>query len=207
MNAAIIGCGLIGKKRANALKASGHKICAVSDLNFGRAQSLADSMGQDIRVTTDWNEIAACKDIDLVVISTTNDWLTPIGIKMVEAGKHVLIEKPAARNAAEIEKLQAAVRAKNGAVKVWVGFNLRFHPALAKAKLMVEEGLIGPVMFLRGRYGHGGRVGYDREWRADPDIAGGGELLDQGVHLIDLSRWFLGEIEQVSGFTHTYFWD
>jgi predicted dehydrogenase len=62
-------------------------------------------------------------------------------------------------------------------------------------------------MFIRGRYGHGGRLGYDREWRADPKVAGGGELLDQGVHLIDLARWFLGDFAQVQGCAPTFFWD
>src|SRR5947209_5291111 len=62
-------------------------------------------------------------------------------------------------------------------------------------------------MYLRARYGHGGRVGYDREWRADPLIAGGGELIDQGVHLIDLSRWYLGaEFARVEGQVSTFFW-
>jgi predicted dehydrogenase len=63
------------------------------------------------------------------------------------------------------------------------------------------------MMFVRGRYGHGGRKGYDREWRADPALSGGGELIDQGVHLIDLARWFLGEIATVDGHATTYFWD
>ncbi len=62
-------------------------------------------------------------------------------------------------------------------------------------------------MFLRARYGHGGRLGYDKEWRAKPEISGGGELIDQGPHLIDLSRWFLGEFHEVQGFAHTYFWN
>jgi predicted dehydrogenase len=61
-------------------------------------------------------------------------------------------------------------------------------------------------MFVRGRYGHGGRLGYDKEWRADPALAGGGELLDQGVHLIDLARWYLGEPVEVRGSAHTFFW-
>jgi predicted dehydrogenase len=90
---------------------------------------------------------------------------------------------------------------------VRVGFNHRYHPALLQAFEMVRKGEIGELMFLRGRYGHGGRLGYDREWRADPQKAGGGELIDQGVHLIDLARCFLGEFEEVSGFAHTYFWD
>jgi predicted dehydrogenase len=61
-------------------------------------------------------------------------------------------------------------------------------------------------MFIRGRYGHGGRVGYDKEWRADPALSGGGELIDQGPHLIDLSRWFLGDFAHVEGRAQTYFW-
>jgi predicted dehydrogenase len=61
-------------------------------------------------------------------------------------------------------------------------------------------------MFMRGRYGHGGRVGYDREWRADPMLSGGGELIDQGVHLVDLAGWFLGGFTHVEGFAATYFW-
>ena len=61
-------------------------------------------------------------------------------------------------------------------------------------------------MFIRGRYGHGGRLGYEKEWRADPKLSGGGELIDQGTHLIDLSRWFLGEFSDVEGFACNYFW-
>src|SRR5205823_5892688 len=72
---------------------------------------------------------------------------------------------------------------------------------------MAKDGVIGEIMFLRGRYGHGGRIGYDREWRADPQRAGGGELIDQGVHMIDLARCFLGEFEHVTGHAATYFWD
>jgi len=62
-------------------------------------------------------------------------------------------------------------------------------------------------MYVRGRYGHGGRVGYEGEWRAQPERSGGGELIDQGIHLIDLARWFLGDFEDVQGFAHTYYWD
>jgi predicted dehydrogenase len=90
---------------------------------------------------------------------------------------------------------------------VKVGFNHRFHPALRKAHELAVSGAVGPLLVVRGRYGHGGRLGYDREWRADPTVAGGGELLDQGVHLIDLARWFLGDFTQVHGHIATYFWD
>jgi predicted dehydrogenase len=89
---------------------------------------------------------------------------------------------------------------------VRVGFNHRYHPELRKARELFEAGVLGDLMFVRGRYGHGGRVGYDKEWRADPVRSDGGELIDQGVHLIDLARWFLGEFAVVDGFAHTYFW-
>jgi predicted dehydrogenase len=124
----------------------------------------------------------------------------------VNAGKHVLVEKPAARSPAEVEPVMAAAKARG--VKVHVGFNHRYHRAIRKAKEIIDSGALGELMFLRARYGHGGRVGYDREWRAKPEISGGGELIDQGPHLTDLSRWFFGqEFTDVQGFAHTYYWD
>jgi predicted dehydrogenase len=92
-------------------------------------------------------------------------------------------------------------------VRVRVGFNHRYHRAFQQARRLVDSGALGELLFLRARYGHGGRLGLAREWRAQPQRSGGGELIDQGVHLIDLARWFLGEFVEVAGFTHTYFWD
>jgi len=131
--------------------------------------------------------------------------LAEVSAAALEAGKHVLVEKPAARN---IEELQRVIAAQKRSGKlVHVGFNHRYHPALLKAKQLHDERALGDMMFVRGRYGHGGRIGYDREWRADPKLAGGGELIDQGVHLIDLARLFLGDFHEVEGFAHTYYWD
>jgi predicted dehydrogenase len=138
-------------------------------------------------------------------VSTTHDMLAEIALAAVRAGKHVLVEKPAARRATELEPLiEAASRSR---VCVRVGFNHRYHPGIQKAREIFDSGGIGASMFIRGRYGHGGRVGYDREWRANPRLSGGGELIDQGIHLIDLARWFLGDFVEVQGFAHTYFWD
>jgi predicted dehydrogenase len=144
-------------------------------------------------------------DIDLVIVSTTNDALAAVTGAAVQRGKHVLVEKPAARNAAELAPVVEAARAANVVVKV--GFNHRFHPAFQKARALFDAGAIGPLLYLRARYGHGGRVGYEREWRANPALSGGGELLDQGVHLIDLARWFAGDFTHVTGQALTYFWD
>jgi predicted dehydrogenase len=122
----------------------------------------------------------------------------------VAAGKHVLMEKPAARRAAELRGLEAEAGAAGVAVRV--GFNLRCHPALKRAHALLAEGAIGRLLYLRGRYGHGGRPGYEREWRADPARAGGGEMMDQGIHLVDLTRWLAGDIEESDGRLHTFYW-
>jgi predicted dehydrogenase len=128
-----------------------------------------------------------------------------VTLAAVHAGKHVLVEKPAARTPQELQLVLPM--AERQSVCVWVGFNHRYHPAVQKARKIFDSGELGPALFVRGRYGHGGRVGYETEWRANPEISGGGELIDQGVHLIDLASWFLGKCKYVSGYVHTYFWN
>lgn len=198
---AIVGCGLIGRKRARAL--AGATLVSCADLSRPCAEALARTV-PGASADENWRVAVGRPDVDVVVVATTNDSLAEIAKGAVEAGKHVLVEKPAARSVAELDGLiDAAARHRR---LVRVGFNHRYHPALLKAREVIDAGSLGDLMFVRGRYGHGGRIGYDREWRADPHLSGGGELIDQGVHLIDLARWFLGDFPKVSGFAHTYFW-
>jgi predicted dehydrogenase len=198
---AIVGCGLIGRKRATAL--GGARLVACADVDRARAEALAGTSA-GAEAADDWRAAIDRADVDLVIVATTNDALADIARAAVEAGKHVLIEKPAGRSVAEIDELIDAARRHRRLVRV--GFNHRYHPALRKARELFEAGELGDLMFVRGRYGHGGRPGYDKEWRADPVRSGGGELIDQGVHLVELSQWFLGEFAVVDGFAHTYFW-
>ena len=197
----IIGCGLIGLKRAKAVPAS-DELIACADVSLDRAQALARSSGA--KAVTEWRIITDDPAIDVVIVATPHDSLAEITLAAVEAGKHVLVEKPAARFASELDPVLAARDRKR--VQVHVGFNHRYHRSLRKAKEVVSSGALGELMFIRGRYGHGGRVGYEKEWRAKPAVSGGGELIDQGPHLIDLSRWFLGEFTHVVGRAETYFW-
>jgi predicted dehydrogenase len=198
----IIGCGMLGHKRAKALGSDG-QLVACADIDVGRAENLAK--GSEAKVFRDWRELVCLPEVDVVVISTIHDSLAAITLAAVEAGKQVLVEKPAARSAKELEPVIAAAEEKG--VKVHVGFNHRYHRSLRKAKEIFDSGVLGELMFIRARYGHGGRIGYDKEWRAKPELSGGGELIDQGPHLIDLSRWFLGDFTKVQGFAHTYYWD
>ena len=198
---AIIGCGLIGNKRAQAIGQA--KLIACADVKVERAQELARRT-PGAEAYRDWRRLMDRSDIDVVIVATTNDALAEVTQGAVDAGKHVLVEKPGGRSVRELDSLIAV--AQRSGVSVRVGFNHRYHPALQKARGLVDAGALGEMMFIRGRYGHGGRPGYDREWRADPALSGGGELIDQGVHLIDLARWFLGDFIEVTGFAHTYFW-
>jgi predicted dehydrogenase len=115
------------------------------------------------------------------------------------------MEKPAARCATDLEPVKVAAK-RTGAL-VRIGFNHRYHRAFRKARELFDSGALGDLMFVRARYGHGGRIGYATEWRANPEISGGGEGIDQGVHLIDLARWFLGDFVHITGHAETYYWD
>jgi len=157
------------------------------------------------QATADFAQVIADPAVSIVIVATPNNMLADLTIAAVQAGKDVLVEKPAARTVHEARECLSAAEHSGRIVRV--GFNHRYHPAFQKAREIFEQGLLGPLMFIRGRYGHGGRLGYEKEWRSRPEISGGGELIDQGVHLIDLSRWFLGEFTSISGHAQTCFWD
>ncbi len=203
MNAgvAIVGCGLIGHKRAGVLAPGELRIAC--DTNRSQAVALAERFGAE--AATDWNAVVQRADIDLVIVATSHDALAQIAAAAAAAGKDVLVEKPAARNAAELAAVHTAVQATGARVRV--GFNHRYHRAFRAARAIVDRGELGPLTHIRARYGHGGRLGYEQEWRFRPDISGGGEAIDQGLHLVDLARWFLGDFRDAGGFMPTYFWD
>jgi len=199
----IIGAGVIGTKRAESIALFPKKssLTAVCDIDIDKARELAGRKGAG----DDWNQLLMGNICDAVVIATPNKYLKEITLAALLKRRHVLCEKPLGRNAEEALQMYL-VRQKVGKI-LKTGFNHRHHPAISRAKSLVERGEIGAVYFLKCTYGHGGRPGYEKEWRANREICGGGELLDQGVHVVDLFRWFLGEFEEAQGMTATYFWD
>ena len=199
---AIIGCGLVGEKRLKLLAPG--TVTVACDLNLERAQKLA-ALTPGCEATDSVEQTVASAKVDCVMIATLNAALAPIAKQVLAAGKHVLAEKPGAISVREMEELET-ISKQTGAL-YRIGYNHRFHPAFLKAREIFESGVLGSMMFVRGRYGQGGRIGYDKEWRADPKLSGGGELIDQGVHLIDLAGTFLGEFTQVDGHVATYFWN
>jgi predicted dehydrogenase len=197
----LIGCGLIGEKRAAAIQAIGGRIVGVFDSNHQRANELARQ--HQSRALHSVNDLLHTPDIDIVVAATPNNLLADYGKRALRSGKHVLLEKPGALN--QLEALEVSRTADECQLVAAVGFNHRQHPAMQKAKALMPE--IGELMYVRGRYGHGGRLGYEKEWRANPQVSGGGELIDQGTHLIDLAWWYLGELRLRHATLTQSFWN
>jgi predicted dehydrogenase len=202
MKTAVIGCGVIGKKRAQAFPDHVELVGC-----FDEVTSNAEIFAAEFNTKTfaSPEELLATPDLSFVVIATRHDSLHTLAIQALNAGKHVFVEKPGAINYAKFKSICELANKKK--LKVHIGYNHRYHPAVVKAFEIVNAGLIDKVMFLRGRYGHGGRLGYEKEWRADKLKSGGGELIDQGTHLIDLSIGFLGELQLDYAATPNYFWD
>lgn len=200
MNVAIIGAGIIGKKRATALP-KGVKLHTICDINLERAEALA--LEFKCKSEHDWKKVVKDPNIQAVIVSTINKYLAQITKEAILQKKHVLVEKPGAKNLLELKKI--ALVFKNKTVLMY-GYNHRYHPAILMAKKIIDSKKYGKVLFIRAKYGHGGRLGYEKEWRFNKDLAGGGELLDQGVHLIDLTNYFCGELSDVLGTTNKLFW-
>ena len=202
MDIGIVGCGLIGNRRAKVAQEAGDNIIVVADIDPARARSTGEMV--QAPWVEDWHVVTRHPEIETVVVATVNKTLLPVTLDALKHGKHVLCEKPLGRNAQEAGEMVQAAAAAQKVLKV--GFNHRHHPAIWQAHELAQAGKIGPLMSIRAAYGHGGRPGYDQEWRGNPDLAGGGELLDQGVHIVDLCRWFLGDFSHVSGMLGTWFW-
>jgi len=196
----IVGCGLIGRKRAEALGAD--ELVACFDIVPELASSLSSQHGG--RSCSSLDELLG-EQPDVVVVATIHSELAEISCAALASGAHVLVEKPAGIGVSDIDRVARAASSSGRLVKV--GFNHRFHPGIARAIDEAGSGAHGEVLYLRGRYGHGGRLGYEKEWRADPKLSGGGEIVDQGMHMLDLSYWLLGELPLQASLLRTQFWD
>ena len=201
---AVVGCGLIGCKRIAALPL-GSTLKYVFDIVPANAQRAALLVDYPVTIASTLEPILADKSVDVILIATSHHELVPIALQAVQSGHHILIEKPGGMSRDDIERLRLAVGLAD--VVVHVGYNHRFHPSLLEAKAIIDSNRFGGLLWMRGRYGHGGRLGYEKEWRANRSISGGGEFVDQGSHLVDLCRYFSGDVELAFSETQTVFWD
>jgi len=199
MRVHIVGAGLIGNKRAAAL-GSHDFIVSITDPDAERRAHFTETHRDKIDEQAD----PTPQPGDAAIIATTHDQLVPAALPFAHSGCHLLVEKPGARNPQEFTEL---ITATQPSATLAIGYNHRFHPAIRELKKISEDCPYGPVLTVRARYGHGGREGYEKEWRASKEQAGGGELLDQGSHLIDLTRFVAGDFTLSHAELATLFWN
>jgi predicted dehydrogenase len=204
MKVAQIGCGGIGRQRAGAVASVAElELVLCVDAVAEAAERLAEQW--NCEAGTDWREAVSRPDIEVIIVSTPNLLHAPISIAALQAGKHVLCEKPLARNPQEAREMVEAARTAGRQLRT--GFNHRFHAQVVQAKALFDAGVIGEPLFLRGRTGHRGGEAFAQSWFCNEEMAGGGTFLDNGVHALDLARYFLGEFVEATGFRATNLWD
>ncbi len=203
MRVGFVGAGLQARRRVPVFsKLKDTKLVVISAEHKDHARALAESSGCEAEQGWEW--IGKREDIDAIVVATPPHLHEPISVLAMKTGKHVLCEKPLARTLDECKKMIETSKKTGKVLKC--GFNHRHHPAILEAKKMLDEGKLGKPLFARSRYGIIGMPGREKEWRADPSKASGGHLMEQGIHAVDLSRWFLGDFQEVAGFCETQYW-
>lgn len=202
MNYGLIGCGGIGWLRAQALHQSKENyLLTVHDLDESRANALASRNGSSVE--SSWKNLIKRDDVEAVIVSTPPSLHAEMAIAALEAGKHVLCEKPLARTPEECRQILDAAE-KSGAFLA-TGFNYRFYPSVLKARELFDAGQIGKLDHIRSYSGYTA-ADHNHDWLHDYDVMGGGALRDNGIHLIDLTTYFLGEVEEVKGMASNAVW-
>ncbi len=202
MRFGLVGCGGIGQLRAQALlRTPGCRLTAASDLDAGRLRAVTDKVGA--AAVANWRELIDRSDVDAVIVSTPPSSHAEIAVEALRNGKHVLCEKPLARTPDECREIVDA--AEQAGRFLATGFNYRFYPSILKARELLDSGVIGELDHVRAYSGYSAAE-HGQSWLRDPDVMGGGTLRDNGIHLIDLTRYFLGEVEEVKGFATNHVW-
>jgi predicted dehydrogenase len=195
----IVGCGRMGERRAKSAAAAAAAITAVTDADAQRAELLAKRHGAMLERS--WDSLVVRPDVDVVVVSLPNALHRPVALAAFAAGKHVFCEKPLAGSVEDARAMVDAARRAGKHLKV--GSNLRFFPNVQKAKELLDTGAIGAPLFLRCWIGHDGWNVASDTWFRDAAQAGGGTFLDNGCHVLDIARWFMGEVTSCTGMLQT----
>jgi len=204
MNIGIVGFGLIGQQRANDIKRmKEHRLAAVSDVNTELVK--AKQKEYEYEIENNWEKLVSRNDIQVVIVAVPHYLAPEIAVRALDCGKHVLCEKPMGRNPGESARIIEAARKNKTLIEP--GFNYRFYPGILKLRQLIEDNAIGKVTHVRFVLGHGGRPGMENEWKTSKNFAGGGALLDPGIHALDLFRFLFGEIVEGTAFFKNSFWD
>ena len=192
LRAGIVGYGYMGQiRRKNIADHPELELVAVCDP--GRAAEVA-AIG--VPVYDDWKKLVE-SDLDVVFACPPNHLIPDVAVAALDLERHVFCEKPPGRSLADVQAIRAAEQRNPGTVLLF-GFNHRHHPGITDAKAIIDSGSLGEIVTLRGMYGKGGGYDYHLSWRNDPSVSGGGILLDQGIHMLDLFRLFVGDFEEIA---------
>ena len=198
LKAAIIGYGYMGEIRRSVIERNQRlELIGICDTHSVTRKNISDCRAYSSCVSL------LEEDVDVVFVCTPNSFSPEICAESLKRGKHVFCEKPPGRN---VEDIKNIMKYENNVVKLMFGFNHRFHPGIVRAKVIVDSGRLGKIISLRGVYGKSGGMRFPESWRTDPKIAGGGILLDQGIHMLDLFHYFCGYFESVRCFMDNSFW-
>lgn len=197
----IVGLGKMGRIRERELEAlASTRVIGVCDPNI---EAVGATSGESIR-TTDVEQILDARP-DVLFVCTPNNVTAQVAVAALERGMHVFCEKPPGRDLHDTKAILEAWQASPN-LKLKFGFNHRYHDSVIQAFDLVDSGRMGDLLWMRGVYGKSGGVEFEKGWRSDRKLAGGGILLDQGIHMLDLFRLFAGEFDDVLSMVTQRFW-
>lgn len=198
----MVGLGRMGQTRARELSARADvQLCCGADPVPGPFHDIFPS----VTLFDDYRAVLSA-DVDVVFVATPNRFSPEIVIAALEAGKHVFCEKPPGRTVKDVLAMMGAER-RHPELKLKFGFNHRYHAGIQEARRIVNGGRLGRLLWVRGIYGKCYGEGFERSWRASEELCGGGILLDQGIHMLDLFRYFCGDFVEVKSMVSTAYWD
>ena len=205
MRVGIAGYGVVGKTRHRSIESNtSYKVTAISESNQEARQSIAT----DLEVYNDYQSLIANAEIDVIFISLPNQFAAEATCLSLQKGLHVFCEKPPARTHAELLEVEKK-SLQFPALKLMYGFNHRFHLSVEKAKALIKSDSLGRIINMKGVYGKSQMISFNQtDWRTNREASGGGILLDQGIHMLDLMRYLSEEdFSQVFSFIDNAFWN
>jgi|TARA_Y100000310_G_C20687971_1_gene820298 predicted dehydrogenase len=224
----IAGCGVVGNKRRNCVDQHPNmKTVAVCDIRFREDATMVagaisnydysslekrnldtfhDSILQDgVHYYNNYKELLKNQSMDVLIVCLPNYLASEVTIAGLESGLHVFCEKPPARTVEEVKKVIKCSK-KYPHLKLKYGFNHRYHKSVKKAKAIIDSAEYGEVINLRGIYGKSRIIPFSGGWRSQRKYAGGGILLDQGIHMLDMIRYFSGDFDEIKSFVSNNYW-
>ncbi len=197
----IAGYGVVGKRRRQFIDLNQHfQVVAVCDSYFKSSGVLDDG----IRFYSNYRDLFQ-HDLDVLFVCLTNDIAAEVTIAGLEHGAHVFCEKPPGRDVDDIARVMRA-ESRHPKLKLMYGFNHRYHDSIREAQRIVTSGELGSLLNIKGTYGKSKIISFESDWRTKRSIAGGGILLDQGIHMVDMMRMFAGEFTDIHSFISNSHW-